>query len=127
LDLQVLRAQQVLKELVEPLVIQDLLEQRVQFPGQRVQQVLKDLEVLVERPALLVLQEHKDLQDQQVQQDLLVRHQRCLDLPDQLEMLELLALLAQPERLGLQVRQVLKEFVALLALLDRQEILDLLV
>jgi hypothetical protein len=42
-------------------------------------------------------------------------------------MLELLALLAQPERLDLRVLQVLKEFVVLLALLDHQEILDLLV
>jgi hypothetical protein len=123
----VLQVQQVRKELAELLVIRDLLERQVQFPDQRVLQVLKDLEVLVEKLVRLVLQEHKELRDQQVQQDLLVRHQRCLDLPDQLEMLELLALLAQPERLDLRVQQVLKEFAALLALLDHQEILDLLV
>jgi hypothetical protein len=123
----VLQVQQVRKELAELLVIRDLLERQVQFQDQRVLQVLKDLEVLVEKLVRLVLQEHKELRDQQVQQDLLVRHQRCLDLPDQLEMLELLALLAQPERLDLRVQQVLKEFAALLALLDHQEILDLLV
>ena len=122
-----LQAQQVLKELAELLVIRDLLERQVQFQDQRVLQVLKDLGVLVEKLVRLVLQEHKELRDQQVQQDLLVRHQQCLDLPDQLETLELLALLAQPERLDLRVQQVLKEFAALLALLDHQEILDLLV
>jgi hypothetical protein len=92
-----------------------------------VQQVLKDLEVLVERPAQLDPQVLKELLDLRVQQALPVQRQQYLDLRDQLELLELPALPAQQERLAQLVLQVLKEFVVLLALLDHREILDLLV
>ena len=86
------------------------------------QQVLKDLEVHAEKLVLQELLVLKELLVLPAQPALPERRRLFLDLRVQQDLLVLRAQLEQLGTRAQQVRQVLKEFVALLALLGHKEI-----